>query len=269
MRRLVVAVAVLGALSSACSSSDDANPVVTDSGRRDTATGDTSNVVDSAVGDTSTPPSDTAPMDTGTGKTCNTHAGDECDMVKQDCADPTATCIFDGKTAMHNVCVKTTTGTKLKGEACSSANDCDRGLFCVADHCAPACCPGDNSPCGAGGACALAINDPDTMKVEFYACSYAQTCDPFKYNCPSGQVCLFNDEPDVFKIDREMPNGHLSFGFGLHTCAGNLVARLEATTLLRSMATRISAVERAGVPRTAINYQAFGHEYAPLRLRRA
>ncbi|MER7363513.1 cytochrome P450 [Nonomuraea wenchangensis] len=77
------------------------------------------------------------------------------------------------------------------------------------------------------------------------------------------------DEPDVFKIDREMPNGHLSFGFGLHTCAGNLVARLEATTLLRSMATRISAVERAGVPRTAINYQAFGHEYAPLRLRRA
>src|SRR5699024_416562 len=39
------------------------------------------------------------------------------------------------------------------------------------------------------------------------------------------------DRPDEFVIDRKMRNGHLSFGFGLHTCAGNLVARLEATTL--------------------------------------
>ncbi|TYL51762.1 cytochrome P450 [Nocardioides sp. BGMRC 2183] len=77
------------------------------------------------------------------------------------------------------------------------------------------------------------------------------------------------DDPDVFCIDRPTPNGHLAFGFGLHTCAGNMVARLEATTLLTSMVERISFVERAGEPRTAINYQAFGHEYAPLRLHRA
>ncbi|CAL9641665.1 Cytochrome p450 CYP199A2 [Streptomyces sp. enrichment culture] len=77
------------------------------------------------------------------------------------------------------------------------------------------------------------------------------------------------DRPDDFVIDREMRNGHLSFGFGLHTCAGNLVARLEATTLLRSMAERIEDVASAGEPRTAVNYQAFGHEYVPLRLRRA
>ncbi|OQR61617.1 hypothetical protein B6E66_23540 [Streptomyces maremycinicus] len=77
------------------------------------------------------------------------------------------------------------------------------------------------------------------------------------------------DDPDVFLIDRQMPNGHLSFGFGLHTCAGNLVARLEATTLLRSMVERIESVESAGSPRTAMNYQAFGHEFVPLTLRRA
>lgn len=77
------------------------------------------------------------------------------------------------------------------------------------------------------------------------------------------------DRPDDFVIDRQMRNGHLSFGFGLHTCAGNLVARLEATTLLRSMVERIESVESAGTPRTAINYQAFGHEYVPLHLRRA
>ncbi|MGW0182689.1 cytochrome P450 [Nocardia sp. NPDC003345] len=77
------------------------------------------------------------------------------------------------------------------------------------------------------------------------------------------------DDPDTFVIDRDMRNGHLSFGFGLHTCAGNLVARLEATTLLRSMVARIDGIERAGEPRTAVNYQAFGHEYVPLRLQRA
>jgi len=74
------------------------------------------------------------------------------------------------------------------------------------------------------------------------------------------------DDPDRFLIDRQMRNGHLSFGFGLHTCAGNLVARLEATTLLRSMVERIGSIEKAGEPRTAVNYQAFGHEYVPLRL---
>jgi len=55
----------------------------------------------------------------------------------------------------------------------------------------------------------------------------------------------------------------------LHSCAGNLVARLEVTTLLRSMVERISAVKRAGQPRTAISHQAFGHEYAPVRLHHA
>jgi 4-methoxybenzoate monooxygenase (O-demethylating) len=76
------------------------------------------------------------------------------------------------------------------------------------------------------------------------------------------------DQPDAFVIDREMPNGHLSFGFGLHTCAGNLVARLEATTLLRSMVERVAGIESAGEPRTGVNYQGFAHEYVPLRLQR-
>ncbi|MEV0355431.1 cytochrome P450 [Nocardia sp. NPDC050697] len=77
------------------------------------------------------------------------------------------------------------------------------------------------------------------------------------------------DDPDTFVIDRDMRNGHLAFGFGLHTCAGNLVARMEATTLLRSLVERVASIERAGEPRTAMNYQAFGHEYVPLRLGRA
>lgn len=74
-------------------------------------------------------------------------------------------------------------------------------------------------------------------------------------------------DPDEFRIDRDMSNGgHLSFGFGIHTCAGNLIARLEARTLLRAMLERIETIELVGEPRRALNYQAFGHEYVPIRL---
>ncbi|MFH5823174.1 cytochrome P450 [Georgenia sp. AZ-5] len=72
--------------------------------------------------------------------------------------------------------------------------------------------------------------------------------------------------PDEFHVDRDLKGGHLSFGFGIHTCAGNLVARLEARTLLRAMVERIATIELVGEPRQAVNYQAFGHEYVPVRL---
>ncbi|AGS35360.1 cytochrome P450 [Corynebacterium maris DSM 45190] len=74
------------------------------------------------------------------------------------------------------------------------------------------------------------------------------------------------EDPDSFRVDRDMSKGHLSFGFGIHTCAGNLVARLEARVLLRAVLERVERIELAGEPRQAVNYQAFGHEYVPVRL---
>ncbi|WP_127131206.1 cytochrome P450 [Georgenia sp. SYP-B2076] len=73
-------------------------------------------------------------------------------------------------------------------------------------------------------------------------------------------------DPDEFHVDRDLKGGHLSFGFGIHTCAGNQVARLEARTLLRAMVERIETIELAGEPRRAVNYQSFGHEHVPVRL---
>ena len=73
-------------------------------------------------------------------------------------------------------------------------------------------------------------------------------------------------DPDTFKIDRDLAGGHLSFGFGIHTCAGNHIARLEARTLLRALVERVEKIELVGEPRRALNYQAFGHEYVPVRL---
>jgi cytochrome P450 family 142 subfamily A polypeptide 1 len=48
---------------------------------------------------------------------------------------------------------------------------------------------------------------------------------------------VFGD-PENFRIDRN-PNNHLAFGFGTHFCLGNQLARLELTTMLRTILTRL------------------------------
>jgi cytochrome P450 family 142 subfamily A polypeptide 1 len=48
---------------------------------------------------------------------------------------------------------------------------------------------------------------------------------------------VFGD-PQNFRIDRH-PNSHLAFGFGTHFCLGNQLARLELTTMLRTILRRL------------------------------
>ncbi len=200
---------VAAALSVGCSSpeKDTGSASTKDSGATDSGgTTDTGDPVE----DSSTPDDSSAPIDTGTPPTdTGTETGpitcskwsprpaDECNMLAQDCADPTETCVFDDA-AKKAVCGKLPIGTATKGESCSTQGDCDRGLFCYSGKCTPACCPGDNSLCGAGGACNLSITASDDSTIH-YACTYSSKCNPFKYDCPSGQVCLFNEEPDSFK----------------------------------------------------------------------
>lgn len=45
-------------------------------------------------------------------------------------------------------------------------------------------------------------------------------------------------DPDTFDIHRS-PNDHLAFGFGSHFCLGNTLARLEITTILDRLLTRL------------------------------
>ncbi len=205
MRRLYIGAALLVALNACSADNEKTGDTTVDSGKpKDSGTADTSTVSDTSVVDTGTvvvtdssTPSDTTPPGDTAGMVCDPHTGDECNMVKQNCADPTATCAYDN-TKKHNACTKLPTGTKLKGEACTSQADCDRGLFCYSNKCSPACCTGDDSNCGGGGKCNLAITD-DGGAVIYHACSYSAKCNPFKYDCPTGQVCLFNEDPDVFK----------------------------------------------------------------------
>lgn len=52
-------------------------------------------------------------------------------------------------------------------------------------------------------------------------------------------------EPDRFDIARE-PNRHLAFSHGIHTCAGNSVARLEATLAFGKLLQRFPQVRPVG-----------------------
>src|SRR6185503_7200664 len=62
-----------------------------------------------------------------------------------------------------------------------------------------------------------------------------------------------NRDPDQFphpdRCDiRRHPNRHLAFGFGIHTCAGNSLARMEAQVAIGKLVQRFKTIERAGLP---------------------
>jgi cytochrome P450 len=55
--------------------------------------------------------------------------------------------------------------------------------------------------------------------------------------------------PDPDRLDlRRHPNRHLAFGFGIHTCAGLSLARMEAEVAIGRLVGRFSSIERAGEP---------------------
>ncbi|MCB1747991.1 MAG: cytochrome P450 [Gammaproteobacteria bacterium] len=53
------------------------------------------------------------------------------------------------------------------------------------------------------------------------------------------------DQPETFDIARN-PNKHLAFAHGIHTCAGNSVARIEARIAFGKLLERFPRFERAG-----------------------
>src|SRR5947207_502378 len=53
--------------------------------------------------------------------------------------------------------------------------------------------------------------------------------------------------PDPHRLDiRRHPNRHLAFGLGIHTCAGNSLARMEAQVAIGKLVTRFKTIERVG-----------------------
>jgi len=71
--------------------------------------------------------------------------------------------------------------------------------------------------------------------------------------------------PDDYDITRAT-GGHLGFGFGIHACVGQLLARLEGEAVLRALALRVSRIEVAGPPIRRYNNTLRGLSSLPLRL---
>lgn len=60
------------------------------------------------------------------------------------------------------------------------------------------------------------------------------------------------DRPDDFDIRRQA-SGHVAFGFGIHQCLGQMVARIEADLLLEAMIPRIRSLALGGPPERRLN----------------
>ena len=52
-------------------------------------------------------------------------------------------------------------------------------------------------------------------------------------------------DPEAFDIARK-PNRHLAFGNGIHICAGNSLARMEASLAFSKLLSRFATIEQAG-----------------------
>ncbi len=60
------------------------------------------------------------------------------------------------------------------------------------------------------------------------------------------------DEPDRFDLSRNA-SGHVGFGFGIHQCLGQMVARLEGELVARAMARQVGEVRLTGAPVRRLN----------------
>ena len=71
--------------------------------------------------------------------------------------------------------------------------------------------------------------------------------------------------PDVFDISRNaIP--HLAFGFGIHNCIGQLIARIEAESVLTALLDRVELIEPAGEVRYRLLNTLRTLDALPLRL---
>jgi cytochrome P450 len=53
------------------------------------------------------------------------------------------------------------------------------------------------------------------------------------------------EQPEMFDIGRSA-SGHVGFGFGIHQCLGQMVARQEIEVLLKAMLPRVAAIRLLG-----------------------
>lgn len=73
------------------------------------------------------------------------------------------------------------------------------------------------------------------------------------------------DRPTEFDIERDV-RGHASFGYGIHACVGQMMARMEAESVIRALAEQVESIEVIGTPVRKINHWLRGYESLPIRV---
>ncbi len=72
------------------------------------------------------------------------------------------------------------------------------------------------------------------------------------------------ENPDAFDIRRKA-GGHVGFGYGIHGCVGQLIARLESEVILTELARRVERLELTAFPTRRLNNTLRGFTALPLR----
>ncbi|MFI9309568.1 cytochrome P450 [Streptomyces triculaminicus] len=73
-------------------------------------------------------------------------------------------------------------------------------------------------------------------------------------------------DPDAYDLSRD-PSGHVGFGFGIHQCVGQNLARLEAECLLTALVERVAELDAAGPARRRLNNTLRAWDSIPVRAR--
>jgi cytochrome P450 len=72
------------------------------------------------------------------------------------------------------------------------------------------------------------------------------------------------DNPDQFDVTRK-PVGHVAFGHGIHTCVGQMMARLEGEVLFNALLPIVERIEFADEPVRQMHNNLRGFERLPIR----
>lgn len=76
------------------------------------------------------------------------------------------------------------------------------------------------------------------------------------------------ERPDEYDIERRNA-GHVGFGYGIHQCVGQVLARLEGDCVLTSLARKVASIEITGPIRRRFNNTLRGLESLPVTLHAA
>lgn len=73
------------------------------------------------------------------------------------------------------------------------------------------------------------------------------------------------EKPEQFSLDRNA-SGHVGFGFGIHQCLGQMVARLEGELIGTALAERVESLKLAGAPVRRLNNTLHAIESLPVEV---